>query len=1480
MNEQQDTVDVPSVPADALDVGLAAGFGRPANGPSSVLVGLRDSLGDLRPVLLKEAQGESAHVVKPKSDAMPPPEQTGDRYQLLGEIARGGMGAVLRGRDVDLGRDLAVKVLLEKYVDRPEVARRFIEEAQIGGQLQHPGVVPVYDVGRFGAQPFFTMKLVKGKTLAALLSERGIPVADASSAPADLPRFLDIALKVAQTIAYAHAKGVIHRDLKPANVMVGAFGEVQVMDWGLAKVLAEGGVADEERATRDHQEREDVTNIRTARSSGSAGSHGTDTEAGSLLGTPAYMPPEQANGDIAHLDRRADVFGLGAMMCEILTGKPPYVGRSVVEVRRKAANGDLADALARLDGCGADQELTLLTKVCLSPEAIDRPKDAQAVADALTGYLNGVQERAQAAERERAVAVARAIEERRRRKVQLALAAAVLALTTLGGLSTTYYLQQRHARAAAVARVVAQAETLRDQALAEPENVSRWQVALAAVEQAEAGADAMAQEQLLALRTEIAAGLAAAERDRALLERLVDIRSDEKDDPRGIATSAAYAAAFREAGIDLARLKPAEAGAMIQSHPPSVVLGLTGALDEWAAIRRGRRKKPAEAETLSAVARIADPDPWRNELRTALDEGDPEDRLTALQLLAGKTKFEELNPMSLQLLGSGLNAAGDRVLAESVLRRAQQRYPRDVWVNYELGNVLSGLSRPDEAIRFYTAARALRPETAHNLAHALEARGDWDEAIAVFCDLIRLRPKANQHLVCLSGALKVRGRSPDVVAVLAEAVAARREVVRLQPDDAEAHANLAVALVVQGQLDEAIAEFRMVQRLEARRWVVWEGYGIVRRDGLRTGLLHQDMPDGVISQLSDRQGNALRDQGKLDEAIALYREAIRVDPDCAEAYCDLGGTLARKGDYAGALEMYRKGHVRGSKMWWHWQSPSAQWVARAERELALAPRLPALLRGEDQPRDNDERLAFARMAKERQHYVVATRLWAEALAADPEWANDFEAAPRYHAACAAALTVATQGADAAHLDNHEQIRLWKQALGWLRAELAWRSHQLDGDAPIDPTAAREALQRWQEDRDLASLRDAAALTKLPAEERAAFTQLWADVAAIVKKAEEQERTQLLATAAASRDIAAGRTQDALVRLAALYAANPQDTTLLQKLAPLQAWFGQNQELLATCRQGLAWAKNMLEPEPAGRVALACCLLPPTEKAQLEAGLALARRAVQLGKDSHNLPWFQMALGMAEYRSGHWAKADAELLAATNIAQRDWRVPSTSALYRAMILFRQGNEQEARQLAIEAVSWMKPLPTDEKNPLAGNANHQDQILWLAYKEAKALIRFDAVPGFRVPPLSGAKAAPDIVGADIDGKTFRLSDYRGKVVLLDFFIDSCSDCRALYPHERRLVKKYANQPFVLLGINGEGKERTLQQLLANQTVTWRCWWDGKQHIHKEWQVDEWNTLYLIDHKGLIREMFRISALKGNEKVLEASIHALVEAAGKGP
>ncbi len=198
----------------------------------SMMEFLKSLLGEVPSILLRDSgTGPESPVVRPSSPEMPADQ---GRYQILGEIDHGGMGAVFKGRDPDLGRDLAIKVLLEKYHDDPEMTRRFVEEAQICGQLQHPGIVPVYELGSFDdGRPYFTMKLVKRPHLAALLKERSDPAHE-------LPRFLGIFEQVCQTMAYAHARGVIHRDLKPSNVMVGAFGEVQVMDWGLAKVLPHG----------------------------------------------------------------------------------------------------------------------------------------------------------------------------------------------------------------------------------------------------------------------------------------------------------------------------------------------------------------------------------------------------------------------------------------------------------------------------------------------------------------------------------------------------------------------------------------------------------------------------------------------------------------------------------------------------------------------------------------------------------------------------------------------------------------------------------------------------------------------------------------------------------------------------------------------------------------------------------------------------------------------------------------------------------------------------------------------------------------------------------------------------------------------------------------------------------------------------------------------------------------------------------------
>jgi serine/threonine-protein kinase len=439
---QRPIMSEPSHPDPTVDHVATGDCGPDAQPPlpagASVLQVLGANLPDMPRVHLREPLTEGITPVnRPGSPEMPETESPADfppRLQLVGEIARGGMGAILKGRDVDLGRDIAVKVLLETHRGKTELAQRFIEEAQISGQLQHPGITPIYELGVFPDQrPYFTMKLVKGQTLATQLEAR-------KDLLEDRPRFLGVFAQVCQTLAYAHARGVLHRDLKPSNIMLGAFGEVQVMDWGLAKVLSEGGVADDKRTGRGHPRPENVSVIRTARSQESDASEaGSHTQAGTLLGTPAYMAPEQARGEVELVDERADVFGLGAILCQILTGQPPFTGKSA-EAQRKAQAGRLDDAYARLDGCGADAELLALAKRCLAAEPWDRPRHAGEVAEQVTEYQHAVAERLRQTELARAAEEARAIEarataaqERRAKRMTLALAASVLLTMALSG---------------------------------------------------------------------------------------------------------------------------------------------------------------------------------------------------------------------------------------------------------------------------------------------------------------------------------------------------------------------------------------------------------------------------------------------------------------------------------------------------------------------------------------------------------------------------------------------------------------------------------------------------------------------------------------------------------------------------------------------------------------------------------------------------------------------------------------------------------------------------------------------------------------------------------------------------------------------------------------------------------------------------------------------------------------------------------------
>jgi WD40 repeat protein/serine/threonine protein kinase len=254
-----------------------------------------------------------------------------DKYRLEKIHGKGGLGRIWLARDDRLNRDVALKELHPHQAERPHARRRFLKEAQVTGQLEHPNIVPVYELGdRTGdKQPFYTMRFIKGETMSDGIRRYHERRKASEADRLELSRLLRCFLDVCDAIAYAHSRGVVHRDLKPENIILGAFGEVLVLDWGLAKMLGE-----------TEEIPEGVT------LSASLVQPDNETMAGTIMGTPGYMAPEQARGELNLIDTRTDIYGLGAILFEIVTGAQPHRGESTIDMIMQIASGDTPRARA------------------------------------------------------------------------------------------------------------------------------------------------------------------------------------------------------------------------------------------------------------------------------------------------------------------------------------------------------------------------------------------------------------------------------------------------------------------------------------------------------------------------------------------------------------------------------------------------------------------------------------------------------------------------------------------------------------------------------------------------------------------------------------------------------------------------------------------------------------------------------------------------------------------------------------------------------------------------------------------------------------------------------------------------------------------------------------------------------------------------------------------------------------------------------
>jgi tRNA A-37 threonylcarbamoyl transferase component Bud32 len=285
-----------------------------------------------------------------------------ERYILSRLHAKGGIGQVWLARDTDLNRNVALKELRADRSGQPEAWARFAEEARITGQLEHPGIVPVYELVRPGGAGagFYTMRFVGGRTLNQAIKAYHQKLASRSASPLDLRELLGVFVAVCNAVAYAHSRGVLHRDLKGQNVMLGDFGEVIVLDWGLAKAL--------------NQREGAAQGVVTGADDGRA-----ETLQGQILGTPAYMSPEQAAGRHDELTIASDVYSLGAILYEILTGQPPFTGSDTQELLNRVMYEAPVQPRARVTGVPAALEAICLKALGKQPP--ERYATAAALAD-------------------------------------------------------------------------------------------------------------------------------------------------------------------------------------------------------------------------------------------------------------------------------------------------------------------------------------------------------------------------------------------------------------------------------------------------------------------------------------------------------------------------------------------------------------------------------------------------------------------------------------------------------------------------------------------------------------------------------------------------------------------------------------------------------------------------------------------------------------------------------------------------------------------------------------------------------------------------------------------------------------------------------------------------------------------------------------------------------------------------------------------
>ena len=1123
----------------------------PALSVQELLASVQD--GDVQAGLLhlQPKPGEdhkAADAYSTLEQARPPDSALLTRFRILRPHARGGLGEVFVALDGELHREVALKEIQSQHADRMDSRSRFLLEAEITGGLEHPGIVPVYSLGHYSdGRPYYAMRFIKGDSLAEAIEH--FHATDRTKLTAGkrqlalralLRRFVD----VCNAIAYAHSRGVLHRDLKPSNIMLGNYGETLVVDWGLAKATGTD---------------ESVTSPREQPLLPHSGSGSAPTQMGTAIGTPAFMSPEQAEGRLDALGPQSDVYSLGATLYQLLTGKAAF-GGDVGAVLRNVQKGEIRPPRNICQEVPRPLEAVCLRAMALRPEnryatplALASDVEHWLADEPVTAYREPLAARASRWMRRHRTTMAAA--------ASLLLAAVVgstVGIVLIGQKNVEIETKRQEAlterdRAEGNFKLARQAVEKTLSGVAKNERLKETNFHDLRMELLQAAAQFY--EEFVKQKSHDPA--LEAERGRAYY-RLARLRS-EMDEPKA---AQAELETMHSIFAKLVEQHPEEPS--YREELAASLYGLGVSLNAQGAWREAEERCRQGLAIQKALAEeYPGTDSYREQLALSqLSLGQllnsqgkakeaEESFRTALAMQKALIERDPKEPYFRQQMALTLTSLGDLLLAQNKPIEAEETHRAALAIEmtltgdypkvlvYRMGAAMSqtSLARSLNAQRKtgdaetafrsalamlqalngeYPKVPAYRKELAGievNLGELFRARGNVAEAekafnVAsnVYKGLAQESPSVPLYRVELARTLNALGSiqkdsaKPSAAEESFQAALALQKklaeenpkILDYQEELAASECTLGFRLHLQGKLETASESYRTA--LAIQKTLVEQNPKVpAYRDQLATSLF--------------ALGALLNDQAKPQEAEEFYREALTIQKSLLEenaqasayraglarTHYSLGLLLSDNGRLLEAVTEFRQAGQLG-------QADAAGLIQQCERQLALVNRLPAILKGQDKPKDAAEEIEFALLCQRpwQERNRAAVRFYEAAFAGDGKLADDMQQQHRYNASCAAALASAGKGKDGDTIDAADTIRLRKQALAWLTADLAYWTKQAASGNSTDRNLAHSTLLHWQQDSDLASVRGAN-ITKLPPPEQAAWQRLWQGVETVLAK---------------------------------------------------------------------------------------------------------------------------------------------------------------------------------------------------------------------------------------------------------------------------------------------------------------------------------------------------------------------------------------------